>query len=131
MFKAALQSQSNYMREASLGRGIDRHLLGLRCMIQTPQEAESAQLFKDISYSKSTHFKLSTSNMSPGINFYGGFGPVYPDGYGINYAIDQDFLKFSISNKKSCSTTNGKEFRATLLRTLKDMIALSPKRLEF
>jgi hypothetical protein len=34
------------------------------------------ELFKDPAYSKSMNFKLSSSNVSLGDGFYGGFGPV-------------------------------------------------------
>lgn len=130
LFRQAIKSQSSYMKEATFGRGIDRHMLGLRCMIQSPEEAPKATLFADPAYIKSMTFRLSTSNMSPGRYFYGGFGPVVPNGYGINYAIDKDNLKFSISSKKSCKETNSFTFRDTLLRTLKDMMILFPKRSE-
>ena len=131
MFKNALASQSAYMKDASRGHGVDRHLLGLRCMIQSPEEGKIASLFQDPAYMKSMWFRLSTSNMSPGHNFYGGFGPVVPDGYGVNYAIDKDHLKFSISSKRSCAETDSFTFRDTLLRTLKDMTVLFPKRYYF
>jgi hypothetical protein len=75
-------------------------------------------------------FRLSTSNMSPGRYFYGGFGPVVPDGYGVNYAIDKDSLKFSISSKRSCPSTSSYKFRERLEQTLIDMFVLFPKRSE-
>jgi carnitine O-acetyltransferase len=130
LFADAIKSQQNYMRQASEGRGVDRHLLGLRCMMQG-KDAEKATLFNDPAYLKSMWFRLSTSNMSPGKYFYGGFGPVVPDGYGINYAIDKDALKLSISSKISCKETNSYRFRETLLRTLKDMTLLFPKRYSY
>ncbi|KAI8918627.1 acyltransferase ChoActase/COT/CPT [Powellomyces hirtus] len=129
LFRKAIKSQSNYMKEATFGRGIDRHMMGLRCMIKDG-EKDKATLFNDSSYLKSMWFKLSTSNMSPGRWFYGGFGPVVPDGYGINYAIDKDNLKFSISSKRSCKDTNSFTFRDSLERALKDMMILFPKRSE-
>ena len=75
-------------------------------------------------------FRLSTSNMSPGRYFYGGFGPVVPDGYGVNYAIDKDNLKFSISSKRSSPGTSSYKFRERLEQTLIDMLVLFPKRSE-
>lgn len=69
MFKAALDSQTAYMKEASKGQGVDRHLLGLRCMLQSPEESQQASLFTDPYYLKSMWFKLSSSNMSPGNSF--------------------------------------------------------------
>jgi carnitine O-acetyltransferase len=123
LFRKAIATQSGYMKDASNGKGIDRHMLGLRCMIK-PVELEKATMFTDPSYTKTMYFKLSTSNMSPGTYFYGGFGPVVPEGYGINYAIGRDDLKFSISTKKSCPATNSFKFRETLERTLIDLFIL-------
>jgi hypothetical protein len=117
------------MKEAAFGKGIDRHMLGMRCMIKE-DEMSKATMFTDPSYVKSMYFKLSTSNMSPGKNFYGGFGPVVFEGYGVNYAIDKDNLKFSISSKVSCKETNSYKFREMLDRTLKDLLILFPKRTE-
>ncbi|KAJ3293426.1 hypothetical protein HK104_004461 [Borealophlyctis nickersoniae] len=128
LFAAAIKSQSAYMKEATFGRGIDRHMLGLRCMIRSPEESAKATLFTDPAYVKSMYFKLSTSNMSPGKWFWGGFGPVVREGYGVNYAIGKDDLKFSISAKRSYEQTNPEEFRLQLDRTLKDMLILFPKR---
>ncbi|KAI8836573.1 acyltransferase ChoActase/COT/CPT [Chytridium lagenaria] len=94
LFRAAIKSQSDYMKDATFGKGIDRHLLGLRTLIKDG-EKEKATLFNDPAYIKSMYFKLSTSNMSPG--------------YGINYAIGKENLKFSISAKKSCADTKTRE----------------------
>ncbi|KAJ3013907.1 hypothetical protein HKX48_005443 [Thoreauomyces humboldtii] len=130
LFRSAIASQGGYMKEATFGRGIDRHMMGLKAMIRSPEETSKATLFTDPANLKSMWFKLSTSNMSPGRYFYGGFGPVVPDGYGINYAIDVDNLKFSISSKKSAPTTSSFTFRDSLERALKDMMILFPKRSE-
>ncbi|KAJ3219356.1 hypothetical protein HDU67_001575 [Dinochytrium kinnereticum] len=120
LFRAAIKSQSDYMKDATFGKGVDRHLLGLRTLIKD-EEKEKATLFIDPAYIKSMYFKLSSSNMSPGTYFYGGFGPVVPEGYGINYAIGKNDLKFSISAKRSCPETSPTKFRDTLLKTLKDL----------
>jgi carnitine O-acetyltransferase len=39
LFQKAVATQSVYMREAAMGKGIDRHMLGLRAMIK-PEEAK-------------------------------------------------------------------------------------------
>jgi len=45
-----------------MGEGVDRHLLGLR-LVMAPGEAHG--LFADPAYAASTHWALSTSNMTP------------------------------------------------------------------
>lgn len=78
----AVQAHNNFTREASVGKGYDRHLLGLR---QVVRDGESHELFKDPLYAESQTFKLSTSGLSAGDRFFGtGFGAPEKDGYGIN-----------------------------------------------
>ena len=50
-----------------MGKGVDRHLLGLRVQIRNPEEATKATLFTDPAYVKSMYFKLSTSNIGTGM----------------------------------------------------------------
>ncbi|KAF8982110.1 Carnitine O-acetyltransferase mitochondrial [Entomortierella lignicola] len=121
LLQKAIQTHLEYMMAASAGKGVDRHLLGLRSMMQTPEEQKQALIFQDPSYIQSMYFKISSSNMSPGDYFWGGFGPVVPEGYGINYAIGKENIKFSISSLKSVKETNSKEFRESILGALRDM----------
>nr|KAJ3423289.1 hypothetical protein HK105_006666 [Polyrhizophydium stewartii] len=129
LFAKAIAAQVSYMKDASQGKGIDRHMLGLRSMLRAEDKGKP-HMFTDPAYAESMTFRLSTSNMSPGELFYGGFGPVVHDGYGINYAIAKDSLKFSISCKKSSSKTDAFKFRFHLERTLLDMLILFPRRTE-
>ncbi|KAK9767662.1 Carnitine O-acetyltransferase mitochondrial [Basidiobolus ranarum] len=121
LFNKAIASHLEYMKAASGGKGVDRHLLGLRSVIETDAEREAATIFSDPSYIKSMYFKLSTSNMSPGDHFYGGFGAVVPEGYGVNYAIGKNNMKFSISSWRSCKETDSDVFRDTLNSSLTDL----------
>ncbi|KAI9364522.1 acyltransferase ChoActase/COT/CPT [Zopfochytrium polystomum] len=132
LFNKAVSSHSTYIREATAGQGVDRHLLGLKVML-TPEELasnEAANVFADPAFKKSSYFRLSTSNVSPGRNWFAGFGPVVPDGYGVAYAIDEDSIKFAISAKKSARKVDAKKFRETLERSLKDLMIMFPKRSE-
>lgn len=114
------------MQTASQGKGIDRHLLALQCMLKPSDPVP--ELFSDPVFTASRSFGLSTSNMSPGTRFYGGFGPPSA-GFGVNYAIDRDSLRASISGKKSAGM-DVYEFKRTLERSLVDMMILFPKRSE-
>ena len=69
------------------------------------------------------YFKLSSSNLSPGDYFYGGFGAVVPEGYGINYAIGKEGMKFSVCSYKNCKEADSVSFRKTLKNTLDDLRA--------
>ncbi|RHZ56868.1 hypothetical protein Glove_396g10 [Diversispora epigaea] len=121
LFTTAIKSHIEYMIAAVNGKGVDRHLLGLRTQLQSDKEKESASLFNDPSYQKSSHYKLSTSNMSLGVKFICGFGAVVPDGYGVCYMINPDKLRFAISSYKKCKETDSVIFRKTLIKTLDDL----------
>lgn len=83
LLKKAVTTHTRLTREAATGRGIDRHLLGLRLMLK-PSDPEPA-LFKDPLFSQSQEWKLSTSGLSAGHWFKGtGFGSPFDDGYGVN-----------------------------------------------
>ncbi|KAJ3367687.1 hypothetical protein GGF31_007147 [Allomyces arbusculus] len=120
LMRTAAATHAATMKEASQGRGCDRHLLGLRLMLQ---EGESLKLFQDPSFALSSTFRLSTSNMSPGTYLYGGFGAVTANGYGCNYAVDPESFKFSVSHWKG-SSTDASRFRDTLHASLTDIYQL-------
>ncbi|KAH8554973.1 acyltransferase ChoActase/COT/CPT [Umbelopsis sp. PMI_123] len=120
LFQKAVGSHLEYMKAASNGKGVDRHLLGLRCMM-TQEEATKAAIFNDPSYIQSMYFKLSTSNTSPGDYSWGGFGPVVPEGYGSNYAIGKERIRLSISAWKSAPEAEANMFRTTLRKVFDDL----------
>lgn len=70
LLKSAIQTHTSLSREAATGRGIDRHLLGLRLMMR-PEAGEKAALFDDPLFDKSQEWKLSTSALSAGELFRG------------------------------------------------------------
>ena len=82
LLQSALKMHNSLTRAAATGRGIDRHLLGLRFMLR---EDEQHELFQDELFLRSQTWKLSTSGLSAGHQFRGtGFGSPEHDGYGIN-----------------------------------------------
>ncbi|KAJ1307884.1 hypothetical protein OPQ81_001963 [Rhizoctonia solani] len=120
---AALQraatSHNTYTRDASTGKGCDRHLFGLRQMLRP---GESSPLFEDELFAKSAEWKLSTSGLSAGERFLGtGFGTVWPDGYGINYLAGPKLIKFGIESKHSCPTTSTADFKSKIVESLREM----------
>jgi hypothetical protein len=118
LLKRAIQTHSRRTREAAVGRGIDRHLLGLKLMLEelppdtpssldspstsgssrltntpaAPREIRTHPLFTDPLFTRSQEWKLSTSALNAGYHFRGtGFGAVFPDGYGINCEFKLSF----------------------------------------
>ncbi|RSH77156.1 uncharacterized protein EHS24_003790 [Apiotrichum porosum] len=123
LFKTAAATQSALTAAAAAGQGVDRHLLGLRAQLQSPEEAEKASLFADPAYARSTSFVLSTSNTTPGDKFRGGFAPVVADGYGVNYALDPKDIKIQVSDWVSSKSTDAPRFLDTVVQTLRDIHA--------
>jgi len=92
LLNRAVQKHARLTREAATGRGIDRHLLGLRLLMKQ-EDGETADLFSDELFQRSQTWKLSTSGLSAGYQFRGtGFGAAYSDGYGINCEWSFTFL---------------------------------------
>jgi carnitine O-acetyltransferase len=88
LLTAATVSHNAQTRESSLGRGIDRHLTGLRLVYNPATDEQSGgmpKLLSDDLFGKSQTWTLSTSGLSAGDRLAGtGFGAGYPDGYGCN-----------------------------------------------
>ncbi|EKM58277.1 uncharacterized protein PHACADRAFT_26793 [Phanerochaete carnosa HHB-10118-sp] len=119
LLQSALQTHSSLTRAAARGHGIDRHLLGLRCMMHGSEQHE---LFSDELFARSQTWKLSTSGLSAGDQFRGtGFGSPEHDGYGVNYMLGPEVIKFGIESKWSCSKTSTELFKGALTTALLDM----------
>ncbi|KAJ3248215.1 Carnitine O-acetyltransferase mitochondrial [Chytriomyces hyalinus] len=95
--RKAIASQSSYMALAVDGKGVDRHLLGLRLLLKPGEEKPS--IFTDPSYTLSSHWNLSTSQISSEhYNGYG-WGEVVADGYGCAYMVNNNVLQFNLVSK--------------------------------
>ncbi|CAI2350314.1 unnamed protein product [Caenorhabditis sp. 36 PRJEB53466] len=88
------------VKEASMGQGFDRHLLGLKITAQRLNQ-DTPQFFQDAGYARMGHFVLSTSTLSTETIVFGGFGPVVADGFGIGYNVVASKLGAVISSNKS------------------------------
>ncbi|ORY88754.1 acyltransferase ChoActase/COT/CPT [Leucosporidium creatinivorum] len=118
----ATKAHNTYTRDASTGRGSDRHFMGLKLMMR---EGESHALFEDPLFQQSQDWILSTSGLSAGDRFYGtGFGTIWPNGYGINYLAGNQIIKFGIESKHSCAETSTEVFRNNLVEALREMKAV-------
>jgi carnitine O-acetyltransferase len=119
-FKAAATAHVAYLTAASNGKGVDRHLLGLR-LVKKADEAMHP-LFTHPSFKTSGSWILSTSALFSGERVWGtGFGCVESEGYGMNYLVAGDIIKVGIESKKSCAKTSTKKYRATLAGVFRDV----------
>jgi len=62
--KRAIEGHKFYAAQAVSGFGVDRHLLGLK-LVAKENGIPVPELFSDKAYAISTHFRLSTSQVSP------------------------------------------------------------------
>lgn len=117
---AAIQYHKQYATEAALGRGVDRHLMGLKlAAIENGKEVHP--LFKDPSYVRSTHFKITTSQVAGKGNSVMCYGAVVPDGYACCYNPLGNTINFGLSAFKSCRTNDINAFHDALVDSFDDM----------
>ncbi|EFN86319.1 carnitine O-acetyltransferase isoform X2 [Harpegnathos saltator] len=120
MMIKAINAHKNYAGQAATGQGVDRHLFGLK-MIAQSEGIELPELYKDIGYTRSTYFTLTSSQVPYKTASFMCYGPVVPDGYGCCYNPRPKDILFACSSFKSCEQTNTKDFACVLQQTLCDM----------
>ncbi|KAI8331965.1 acyltransferase ChoActase/COT/CPT [Choanephora cucurbitarum] len=105
--RAALKAQGAYMAAAVNGHGVDRHLFGLKNSLKPGEEKPA--LFTDPAFAYSSHWYLSTSQLSSE-HFDGyGWGQVVDDGFGVAYMIKNNALQFNIASVKDLEV-HGKKY---------------------
>jgi len=101
--RAAVLKHVSRMKECKQGRGVDRHLLGLKNMYYLYGEelgiSELPSFFNSQGYKKLCHNTLSTSTSSYAGLSLCGFGPVVEDGFGVRYLTRPDQINFNLSSK--------------------------------
>lgn len=87
-FRAALAAHTKYTVEASDGKGVDRHLFGLKKLLQPGEKVPA--LYEDPTYSYSGTWYVSSSQLSS--EYFNGYGwsQVIDDGFGIAYMINEN-----------------------------------------
>jgi len=87
------------MRAAAAGKSFDRHLLALRML--TPD----LPLWKDPLVMYATTFSLSTSNVSVGRHWVGGFAPVAAHGVGVGFSVSDESVTLMCSAREDSGAT--------------------------
>uniref|UniRef100_A0A914EDP9 Choline/carnitine acyltransferase domain-containing protein n=1 Tax=Acrobeloides nanus TaxID=290746 RepID=A0A914EDP9_9BILA len=100
VFKKCSDMHSQLVKEASMGKGFDRHILGLKITAQR-LNLPLHGLFTSKAHEYMSHFVLSTSTLSTETIVFGGFGPVVSDGFGIGYNVVASKLGAVITSYKS------------------------------
>ncbi|SPO40119.1 probable carnitine O-acetyltransferase, mitochondrial precursor [Pseudozyma flocculosa] len=97
-FQAAVKQHLAYASAAADGQGVDRHLLGLKKLIQDGEKVPD--LYNDPAFGASSTWKLSTSQISSEMFDSWGYGEVTPEGFGCAYAIKENSLTFTLTSLK-------------------------------
>ncbi|KAL2261708.1 hypothetical protein VTK26DRAFT_3530 [Humicola hyalothermophila] len=97
LFRKAIDAHLEYISAASDGKGVDRHLFGLKRLLEPGQELPA--LYQDPAYTYSSSWYLSTSQLSS--EFFNGYGwsQVIDEGFGIAYMINENSINFNIVSK--------------------------------
>ncbi|TRM64181.1 acyltransferase ChoActase/COT/CPT [Schizophyllum amplum] len=98
LFRAAVARHLQYAAWAADGQGVDRHLFGLKKVLKEGEELPA--IYKDPAFARTSHWELSTSQLSSPYFDGWGYGEVVPDGYGLSYAIGDDYIRWTITSLK-------------------------------
>lgn len=105
--RAALKAHGQYMGQAVNAHGVDRHLFGLKNSLREGEQ--KPELFTDPAFSYSSHWYLSTSQLTSE-HFDGyGWGQVVNDGFGVAYMIKNNALQFNVASVKDLEV-HGKKY---------------------
>ncbi|KAI0913636.1 acyltransferase ChoActase/COT/CPT [Ustulina deusta] len=97
LFRKAIAAHIEYISAASDGKGVDRHLFGLKKLLEPGEEVPA--IYKDPVFGYSSSWFLSTSQLSS--EFFNGYGwsQVIDAGFGIAYMINENSLNFNVVSK--------------------------------
>ncbi|KAF7559461.1 hypothetical protein G7046_g4700 [Stylonectria norvegica] len=97
LFRKATNAHIAYISAASDGKGVDRHLFGLKKLLEPGQELPA--IYQDPAFAYSASWHLSTSQLSS--EFFNGYGwsQVIDAGFGIAYMINENNINFNVVSK--------------------------------
>jgi carnitine O-acetyltransferase len=101
VFRAAVQAHVKYTADASDGYGVDRHLFGLKKLLQEGEE--TPEIFKDPAFAYSSTWYISSSQLSS--EYFNGYGwsQVVDQGWGIAYMINENrYVFFPTPLRRPC-----------------------------
>ncbi|CEJ80269.1 Putative Carnitine acetyl transferase [[Torrubiella] hemipterigena] len=97
LFHTAIKSHIEYISSASDGKGVDRHLFGLKKLLQPGEEVPA--IYQDPAFGYSSSWYISSSQLSS--EFFNGYGwsQVIDGGFGIAYMINENSINFNVVSK--------------------------------
>ncbi|EGN98050.1 hypothetical protein SERLA73DRAFT_182914 [Serpula lacrymans var. lacrymans S7.3] len=99
LFRKAVSRHLQYAAWAADGHGVDRHFFGLKKMLREGEP--TPEVYEDSAFARTSHWELSTSQLSSKFLDGWGYGEVVPDGYGLSYSIDDHYIRWTITSLKS------------------------------
>ncbi|XP_017085173.2 LOW QUALITY PROTEIN: carnitine O-acetyltransferase [Drosophila eugracilis] len=128
---SSVQDQANKLREAVIchqmyaklalqGRGVDRHLFGLQLMAKE-NGLPIPEFFDSPGYVKSSHFRVSTSQVATKYDAFMGYGPSTDDGYACCYNPRDCDIILAISAWRHCQATDHLKFAKALVQSFSQM----------
>jgi len=117
LLKEAIESHKKYVTQAVQGFGIDRHLLGLK-LIARENNLPIPELYADEGYTKSSTYRLSTSQVASVFDAFMIYGPLTYDGYGCCYSPRNNDMYFGLSSMRSNDVTSTLAFKKSLEEAL-------------
>ncbi|XP_054743425.1 carnitine O-acetyltransferase isoform X1 [Anastrepha obliqua] len=123
LLRKAIDSHRAYTTMALQGKGVDRHLLGLKVMAVENKKPIPA-FFNSPGYLKSLIFRVSTSQVAtPNLGFMV-YGPAVDDGYACCYNPRENDMILACTCWRNNDTTDVDKFACTLSESLLEMQTL-------
>ncbi|CAK9441135.1 uncharacterized protein LODBEIA_P50040 [Lodderomyces beijingensis] len=97
-FQAATKQHVVYLTAAADGKGVDRHLFGLKSMLKPGEPVP--EIFTDPVFAYSQTWYISSSQVPSEFFQSWGWSQVIDDGFGLAYLINNDWIHVHISCKR-------------------------------
>ncbi|GAA5896780.1 hypothetical protein JCM6882_005033 [Rhodosporidiobolus microsporus] len=95
LFRKAAAKHIKLAGEAADGRGVDRHLFGLKKLLKEGEKMP--KLYQDPTFGQSGNWVLSTSQLSSSYFDGWGYAEVIDEGYGLAYSVNDRNIRFNIT----------------------------------
>jgi len=106
--------------DAQMGQGFDRHIFGMKARA-LEHDLPIPELFSNDVFAYMSHFNLSTSTLDAPDLISGGFGAVVPDGLGVGYVAQPEYMGCNITARKSTAKCLPSEFTQSFGEVLQEI----------
>lgn len=121
--RKAVAGHQLYAKLALQGKGVDRHLFGLKLMA-LENGLPIPDFFSSPGFIKSSNFRVSTSQVATKYEAFMGYGPAVDDGYACCYNPREHDIILAISSWRHCEITNHIKFSNSLEKSFSQMRAV-------